>query len=695
MEDEVGRMLEEDERRRRQAAARYDPATGDGCPGNRGELAIGDFPIPVQRVPEDMLQVPLVRKIADRKSIGDFIRKDLGQAAGKDARELVVAQLVRIRCRHDFFFWAAFAARIKDKETGSEVPFMLNRPQRRFAAMLEEDRLAGRPLRAVMLKARQWGGSTVSQLYMAWLQMAVRKGLNSLIIAHQYAATDEIKDMIDRMAAAYPAWLLKPAGTGGAEGLGITAVGRSGSLFRVEGRDCKIKVGTAERPDGCRGGDYSLVHLSEVALWKETDGKKPEDIVRSACSGVLRRPLTMIVYESTANGAGNFFHREYRAAKEGTSLFRPVFVPWFEIPQYSEPPEDREKFARNLLRGRESGGAPTGRAEPGRYLWKLWQEGATLDAVNWYVAERAKYSGHDQMASEYPSDDVEAFVHSGSPVFDAYRVDELARCCREPRAEGDVAADGDQGPAALTNVRFVPSGAGGPMSVWEFPEDGDGGHDIVADRYLAVVDVGGRSAASDWSVVAVFDRLFMADGGKPAVVAQWYGHCDIDILAWKAAQVAAYYGGALLVIESNTLETRDRERDVEGDQSRFILNQIAGVYPNLYARRQPEEDIVRGLPVKYGFHTNPATKPMVVSALVRAVRDGLYVERDRRCADELLAYEKKPNGAYGAAPGNHDDILMTRAIGLHVCFSEMPIPRIIPRAALRPARRPPLTEATI
>lgn len=43
----------------------------------------------------------------------------------------------------------------------------------------------------------------------------------------------------------------------------------------------------------------------------------------------------MIVYESTANGTGNFFHREYTAAKEGKSQFEAMFVSWFDIEQYT------------------------------------------------------------------------------------------------------------------------------------------------------------------------------------------------------------------------------------------------------------------------------------------------------------------------------------------------------------------------
>ena len=149
--------------------------------------------------------------------------------------------------------------------------------------------------------------------------------------------------------------------------------------------------------------------------------------------------------------------------------------------------------------------------------------------------------------------------------------------------------------------------------------------------------------------------------------------------AWKAAQIAAFYDNSLLVIESNTLETHDKERQVDGDQSQFILNQIKEIYPNLYARGQSEEAVREGLPTKYGFHTNVSTKPMIISTLVKVIRENLYTERDERCLDEYLCYEKKPNGAFGAITGKHDDLLMTRAIGLHICFFEMEIPKIVLR----------------
>lgn len=169
----------------------------------------------------------------------------------------------------------------------------------------------------------------------------------------------------------------------------------------------------------------------------------------------------------------------------------------------------------------------------------------------------------------------------------------------------------------------------------------------------------------------------------------------MDILAWKAAQIASFYDNALLVIESNTIETHDKERMVDGDQSSFLLNQIKDVYPNLYARKQSEEDIINKVPRKYGFHTNVSTKPMIISTLVKVIREGLYVERDERCLDEYLTYEKRPNGSFSAVLGKHDDLLMTRAIGLHICFFEMDVPTVQTKSMTKIKQNIVVSAATI
>lgn len=697
MQKEVIEILKENDKRNADVCQKFDPISGIGSIGERVEVRIDGFPLETQCIPVEMLSIPLVKLLIKCGSIIKFLTEELEVEYSEEDRLKVIEQFVRLRCRYDFAFWAALYVYIKNKGGGEDVLFRLTRPQRKFVERLEKLRKANKPIRIVLLKARQWGGSTTSQLYMAWLQLIHKVGLNSLIIAHQGAGSDEIKDMFDRMIKAYPITMLYKLGeTYNENESKLVGVGHSGAIHRVPQRNCKIKIGTAERPDSCRGGDYNLVHLSEVGLWKTTDGKKPEDIVRSACSGILLKPYTMIVYESTANGTGNFFQREYDAAKSGTSQFEAMFVSWFDIEQYSlafENNDTKADFAVWLWKNRKNRSASSARAESGKYLWWLWEQGATLEAINWYVQERAKYNEHAPMASEYPSDDVEAFVHSGERVFDKYKVDEFRASCKPPKYIGDVYTDGDSGKDALKNLRFAED-TQGLLWIWDLPEIDD--KEIVTNRYLTIVDIGGRSKKADWSVILVIDRLFMLDGDRPEVVAQWYGHIDMDILAWKAAQIAAFYDNSLLVIESNTLETHDKERQVDGDLSHFILNQIKDVYPNLYARKQTEDEIREGLPRKYGFHTNVATKPMIISTLIKVIREHLYTERDERCLDEYVVYEKKQNGAFGAITGKHDDLLMTRAIGLHICFFEMPIPTIVMRVNMRvPKKKKAVSAATI
>lgn len=701
IDTEIDALLAENDRRNEIMFAKFDPVTGEGSIGKRVRVSIADFAIPVQWLPVEMMDIPLVKKLVKAGSIDKFLSSVMHVEPNDDDFIKVSRTLIRLRYKHDFPFWTATLVYIHNKDAGKDVLFRLWYPQRILVSRFEAKRKAELPIRLILLKARQWGGSTTVQLYMAWLQFFHKKGLNSLIIAHQGTASDEIKDMFDLMIKKHPVEFLHKLGEVYSENEPkLVGVGKSGSTYRVPQRDCKIKVGTAERPNGCRGGAYSLVHLSEVGLWKKTEGKSPEDIVRSACSGILARPYTMIVMESTADGVGTYFDAEYTAAADPTvkSQFEALFISWFQIEHYSRPFDSAEElraFAKWLWENRNNAYTPSNREESGRYLWSLWEKGATLEAIHWYIYERAGKNDFAVMAAEFPSDDVEAFVHAGTMVFDKYLVKQFEPYCRKPKFVGEVYADADEGEEALSNLRFREDRQG-LLSIWAMPEKFDDYE--VTDRYLTVVDVGGRSNKADWSVIVVFDRLSMIDGSEPpSVVAQWYGHCDIDRLAWRAAQIAAFYNDSLLVIESNTLETHDKERQVEGgDQSQYILNQISDIYPNLYARKQSEDEIREGAPRKYGFHTNVATKPMIISTLVKVIRERLYIERDKRCLDEYDTYERKPNGAYGAIVGKHDDLLMTRAIGLHICYREMEMPEFVPitNRTLRKDRSP-VSEASI
>ena len=671
----ISKILQENERRRAIVFAPFNPITGEGSIGQRVAFTISDYPIPTQYLPVEMMDEPFVKSLSKAGSVDAFIRDALMLPVTDEARDKVVEEFIRIRQKHDYPFWAAMFAYIKRKGGGTDVLFRLNRPQRKLIKRLEKMRKAGKPIRLILLKARQWGGSTAIQIYMAWLQLVHEVGLNSLIIAHQGTGSDEIKDMFDRMIKSYPVEMLHELGDAYAPNEPkMVGVGKSGNIFRVPQRNCKIKIGTAERPNSCRGGDYNLVHLSEVALWKETDGKKPEDIVRSACSGILLRPYTMIVYESTPNGVGNFFHKEYLAAKKGQSQFEAMFVAWFEIEQYELPFEngaDKYEFAKKLFANRRNEEIKSDREEPGTYHWRLWEKGATLEAIHWYVSERSKYTNHGDMASEYPSDDIEAFTYSGRKVFSSEDVEQFRPACRAPRWIGEIYGSADEGEKAIEGLRFKKE-ADGRLFMWHDVEKSE--DEEVTDQYLVIVDVcKGHTKNADFADILVLNRQPMMDGEPPVVAAEWHGHIDMDKLAWKAMQVAAYYNNALLVIESNTLETNNTKGEAE-----YILTLIHEVYGRqLYARKQSAEDIRQGLPKKYGYHTNPLTKKVVIYNLKVVIRERLYIEREEACLDEYLTYVETENNVFEAMEGYHDDRLMTRAIGMQVCYHEMELPRIV------------------
>ena len=98
----------------------YDPVEGRGCCGPR-ELV--DTPV------EGLPRAFVPRAMTADPSYGS-VRHD-------------TAGWRRLRCRHDFEYWCAACVCIKHKTLGHDVPFVLNAPQRRVAAMLEADRRAG------------------------------------------------------------------------------------------------------------------------------------------------------------------------------------------------------------------------------------------------------------------------------------------------------------------------------------------------------------------------------------------------------------------------------------------------------------------------------------------------------------------------------------------------------------------------
>ena len=649
--------VEENRQRNEYLRRYYNPETGEGSDtGDRRILRLPDAPIPVQYIPKALFENEMMaQKLVECGSLAGYAERyghdkriatdEAGRnpqlADGGDATEELWREWIRVRIRYDFEFWAFSFVRIKDKLGAEDIPFRLNRPQRRILGMLEDMRTAGKPIRLILLKARQWGGSTLVQIYMAWIQLVHCRNWNSVICAHLKESAANIKGMYSKLLANYPDWLLdgeKPK---------FKPFERMANTSVIAGRECRVTIGSAESQESVRGIDAAMAHLSEVAFWRNSRMKSPEQVMRSICGSIMLLPCSMVVMESTANGTGSYFHQECERAKRGESDKQFAFVPWFEIEMYTLPIDDYDSFIGSLT----------------DYERMLWHRGATLEAIAWYRQKRKEYARHADMMAEYPSDDIEAFCYSGERVFDPTLVEKLRRCCCPPRFEGDIHGKEPTGKQALQEIELEAKPEG-PLKIWEYPAK----ECEMRDRYLAVVDIGGRSDTSDYSVIAVFDRYWMLDGGPAEVVAQWRGHIDHDLLAWKSAQIAAYYQNALLVIESNTLET---EHD-DSEHSAYILDTLSRYYNNLYAQQSPPDSIGQKPPSRWGFHMNRATKALVIDAQKNALREGSYIEHDTQACYEHDVYERKPNGSYGAMEGHHDDILITRCIGNYICSRELP-----------------------
>lgn len=605
MEETEKEIIAENERRMQRDAqlAEFDPFRGVGSSGERVEVPTPLADLPVARVPVEMTRD------------AEYSRAE---------RDGVLWQ--RLRCRHDFEYWCARCVTIVDKLSGQDVPLILNRPQRRLVAAMEGQRRAGRPIRAIVLKARQWGGSTVTQMMMAWLQSCHRRNWNSVICAHVKDTAATIRGMYSKMLQDYPRELWE----GDAEPQ-FKSYERALNIREIVGRGCRVTLGSSENQDSVRGSNYAMAHLSEVAFYNQTPQKSPTDFIRAICGSIAYHPYTLVVMESTANGVGNFFHTEWLRNVEGKGDKAAVFVPWYEIDIYRLAPPDPWQFYCSMT-------------DYERYLWQ--ELGLTLDRIYWYHCKSAEYAQLEQMQAEFPTTAEEAFINSGCNVFDNKWIERLRQSCR-PARTGELDRDGN----------FSESSCG-RLQLWA-------GYDCHS-RYVVSVDIGGRTARADWSVITVMRKDI-----RHEVVAQWRGHIDHDLLAEKAVALGRMYGNALLIIESNTLESEA----AGGTDNLFVLDRLRDKYPNLYCRPAAFDSTDRSPQTRVGFHTNRSTKAILIDGLIEAVRDSGYIERDQQACNELVTYEQRPNGSYGARLGHHDDILMTRAMALWA-LRDMPATRV-------------------
>src|SRR5436190_17510264 len=237
-----------------------------------------------------------------------------------------------------------------------------------------------------------------------------------------------------------------------------TAWGKStrGALQDVGGKKGNIE----------RGRTNSVVHISELATWDN-----PEQLDSSLLPGIPRAPQTLVIFESTAELAGDWWHRHWEATQEGTGRFTNLFIPWCvkyqrAAPDSWSPSEETLKVAAAIERD--------------SHRWVMETIRPTRNQLYWYETERAYFTQKKQLHDffkEYPSNPIECFQYAGRSIFqqeDLERIDLSARkildiwACEPARdiaelkrfpEEGDPRAEAlaiDKRPAAPLSVRISP-----------------------------------------------------------------------------------------------------------------------------------------------------------------------------------------------------------------------------------------------
>src|SRR3954452_10937791 len=250
---------------------------------------------------------------------------------------------VRARLREDFPFYARAVLKVNDR--GKLVPFLLRPAQHDLWAILAKQRRQGRPMRAVILKARKLGFSTFAQGLL--LQRTTLKPLHrSIIVAHNQTTAGAIVEMAELMYRHLPELpdeelTLKPP-IANRRRLKEIRFGIPDRFTRFNERSfggghSSLLIDTAASFEAGRGHTFQSVHGSEVGFWPDLSRK-----LTALLNAIDNTdPDTLVLLESTANGH-NDFKKLWDQAQEGSNDFAPFFASWHEDERYQRPMTARQ-----------------------------------------------------------------------------------------------------------------------------------------------------------------------------------------------------------------------------------------------------------------------------------------------------------------------------------------------------------------
>jgi len=487
-------------------------------------------------------------------------------------------------------------------KSGAVIPFRFNPAQEKLYAVARRQQEQGKPVRIIILKARQLGFSTLTE-GLIFHACATRKNTNALIVTHREDATANLFRMSKLFYDELPEPIRPMLKASNAQELIFENPTRSPKeKAERPGLRSRLRCATAGGKGIGRSDTLQCVHLSEYAFWPEgPDGKA------ATLTGILQAvpamPGTMVVIESTANGYEDFKER-WDAASAGENDFEAVFFAWFENPEYTmEPvpgtewdPEERELMERYSL-------------TEGQLQWRRW-----------CIANNCG-GDIDMFRQEYPANPDEAFLHSGTGVFDNEQVILQRELAPEAVRRGDFTDEGE----------FIESGTGA-VRIWKEPEE--------RHPYVLGGDTAGEG--SDWFTAHVIDN---STGEQVASLRRQYSEPEY---VRQVYALGMFYNAALVGIETNF--------------STYPVMKLQELgYPNQYARER-EDTYTRQVKKSYGFRTDRQTRPRAIANLVEVFSNHPRWFRDAELLGEMLTFCYNEDHRPEALAGKHDDLVMAAAI---------------------------------
>src|SRR5210317_2168431 len=157
---------------------------------------------------------------------------------------------------------------------------------------------------------------------------------------------------------------------------------------------------TAGSPEAGRGTTPTIAHLSEVGFWQHD-----EKILAGLFQGISQAEGTEVILESTANGAQGEFYRLWKGAVAKENEYLPIFLPWFWTDEYRRTAPEGMELSSEEEKLKE-------------------KYGLDNDQLYWRRLKIAE-CGELKFRQEYPATADEAFIVSGSNVFNLEKLDML------------------------------------------------------------------------------------------------------------------------------------------------------------------------------------------------------------------------------------------------------------------------------